>query len=33
MHWTDLAQSRERWQALVNVEMNLQVPHNEKRTG
>jgi len=33
MDWTDLAQNRERWRALVNVEMNLQVPYNEKRTG
>jgi hypothetical protein len=24
--WTGLAQDRDRWQALVNVVMNLQVP-------
>ena len=24
--WIDLAQNRDRWQALVNVVMNLQVP-------
>jgi hypothetical protein len=24
--WTDLAKDRDRWQALVNAEMNLQVP-------
>jgi hypothetical protein len=24
--WTDLAQDRNRWQALVNMVMNLQVP-------
>jgi hypothetical protein len=24
--WIDLAQDRDRWQALVNVVMNLQVP-------
>jgi hypothetical protein len=28
MDWTDLAQDRDRWQALVNVVMNLQVPYN-----
>jgi hypothetical protein len=28
MNWTDLAQDRDRWQALVNVVMNLQVPYN-----
>jgi hypothetical protein len=26
MDWIDLAQNRERWRALVNVVMNLQVP-------
>jgi hypothetical protein len=26
MDWTDLAQDRERYRALVNVEMNLWVP-------
>jgi len=26
MDWTELAQDRDRWQALVNVVMNLQVP-------
>jgi len=26
--WIDLAQDRDRWQALVNVVMNLQVPHS-----
>jgi len=26
MDWVELAQDRERWQALVNVVMNLQVP-------
>jgi hypothetical protein len=26
MDWIDLAQDRERWQALVNVVMNLGVP-------
>jgi len=24
--WTDLAQDRDRWQALVNVVINIQVP-------
>jgi hypothetical protein len=28
MDWTDLAQDKDRWQAIVNVVMNLQVPHN-----
>jgi hypothetical protein len=28
MDWTELAQDRYRWQALVNVVMNLQVPYN-----
>jgi hypothetical protein len=26
MDWIDLAQNRDRWQALVNAVMNLQVP-------
>jgi hypothetical protein len=26
MDWIDLAQDRDRWQVLVNVVMNLQVP-------
>ena len=26
MDWIELAQDRDRWQALVNVVMNLQVP-------
>jgi len=26
MDWIDLAQNRDRWRALVNVVMNLQVP-------
>jgi hypothetical protein len=26
MDWIDLAQYRDRWRALVNMEMNLQVP-------
>jgi hypothetical protein len=26
MDWIDLAQNRDRWQALVNVVMNLGVP-------
>jgi hypothetical protein len=26
MNWFDLAQNRDRWQALMNVVMNLQVP-------
>jgi hypothetical protein len=28
MDWTDMAQDRDRWQALVNVVMNLRVPQN-----
>ena len=28
MDWIDLAQDRDRWQALVNVVMNLLVPQN-----
>jgi len=30
MDWIKLAQDRDRWQALVNVAMNLQVPKNER---
>jgi hypothetical protein len=28
MDWIDVAQDRDRWQALVNAVMNLQVPYN-----
>jgi hypothetical protein len=26
LHWTDLAQDRDRWRTLVNASINLQVP-------
>ena len=29
MDWTDVAQDRDRWRALANAVMNLQVPQNE----
>jgi len=28
MDWIELAQERDRWQALVNVSTNVQVPYN-----
>jgi len=30
MDWIDLAQDRDRWRALVTVEMNLRVPYNAR---
>jgi hypothetical protein len=32
MDWIELAQDRDRWWALVNVVMNLQVPQNAENT-
>jgi hypothetical protein len=31
MDWTDLAQDRDRWKALVNTVMNLSVPYNVEK--
>jgi hypothetical protein len=31
VYWIDLAQDRDKWQALVNTEMNLWVPYNMGR--
>jgi hypothetical protein len=28
MDWTDLAEDRDKWRALVNIVMKLQVPQN-----
>jgi len=28
MDWIDLAEERDKWRAVVNAVMNLQVPHN-----
>jgi hypothetical protein len=28
MDWIDVAQDRDRWRAVVNVVMNIQVPQN-----
>ena len=30
MDWFDVVQDRNKWQALVNAVMNLQVPYNTK---
>ena len=30
MDWIDLAHDRDRWRALLNVLMNLQVPENAR---
>jgi len=28
MHWIDLAQDKDRWRALLDMVVNLRVPHN-----